>query len=1221
MKIRKVTIKNLNSLKLERSINFVEGPLANSGLFAIVGDTGAGKTTILDAITLALYGKVHRNDNNVTEIMSYGTAKCLAETEFEVKGSIYRAKWTTWRSRGKVDGNIQTPRVELSKWNNEKETFEIIAEKVREMKEKVEKITGLDYHRFIRSVMLAQGDFAKFLKANENERSDLLERITGTNIYSKLSMAAFRRDKQERQKLDELKKEHDLLQILDVETLNELKTRLQHNQKEAATFKTTLENTRTHLNWLVRMEQLEERQEELEQEKQQLEEKKEAIQADLEQWQRHQATLAFHTPLARLDDNRQRNEQLEKEVVQLENNMFQLEQRVEQTRTDFDVHQAQMEQWKATEKEKNELFNQVEQLDLKIKEKSIPLSSKKNDLEDCGHQIKKGLQRKSQLKRQKEQLEQAIQVNTAWLTQHAVLEELEADLPQMDHQWRESQFALKAEKTTQADLQKTEQQLEQATYNKQVAEKKLQEAIAQIAQLEEDFKSLVPQTFSQSRGELTRGLQLQMENLNQQLQNFQQFYHLDEQYRGLISEQSQYDEDLENLKNRYNALNNDILTWVETLDRHTDLLDFKWQMYQREQLRANYDKDRSGLKENESCPLCFSTHHPFREGHFKIYIDETKKEWEVAQQQYDLMKQQYQNLLQQQSQLMQEIEYLEGNEGSKKMGQKYRHLQKLMELEGDIANVLPLLSEKDFTESSNNYLRLRMDELRREQMRIKEQFMKLSRLDEQINQQQQLTQKLESQLKDSNSALALLKQESKHLSNRLEQIKGQYQQATSKLGSFLKKYDKSFDFEQAANVLDNLRTEQQSFKTKTLALVDDKKQIELVEQELGQVIKQNNDLEKRYKKLDSEILAEQKVLSHLQQQRLDYLGNKDPKTERQLLLNQVTGAEKALKKAGKRLEEALLHFQTSKNSLVERRLQLEKGIQKANQLEQKLLAEMEAANFKDLDTLRKAILPEKIAQKIQQNQETLKLWEVKWQNSYDNTVRELAAEKEKALTFSPKEELMLYQQQLEEKQQQLLQEIGRIQLQLQQNEERQRNAKDLLERIQQQRKETNRWAKLNSLIGSGDGKKFRMFAQGLTLKKLAQLANRHLHNLNGRYFIEKSDSKDLELNVIDTYQANNVRSMNTLSGGESFLVSLALALGLSDLAGRDTTINSLFIDEGFGTLDEATLDIAITTLENLQAKGKTIGVISHVKVLKERISTQIRVNKKGSGFSEISIVG
>ena len=159
------------------------------------------------------------------------------------------------------------------------------------------------------------------------------------------------------------------------------------------------------------------------------------------------------------------------------------------------------------------------------------------------------------------------------------------------------------------------------------------------------------------------------------------------------------------------------------------------------------------------------------------------------------------------------------------------------------------------------------------------------------------------------------------------------------------------------------------------------------------------------------------------------------------------------------------------------------------------------------------------------------------------------------------------------------------------------------------------------MIGSENGKKFRVFVQSLTLRQLVNLANLHLEKLTGRYVIDKTKDDLLDLDIIDTWHSSNRRSMNTLSGGESFLASLALALGLSDMAGKNTQIKSLFIDEGFGTLDEGTLDVAINTLENLQSQGKTIGVISHVKELKERISTQIQVKKKGNGYSRVEVVG
>jgi len=176
----------------------------------------------------------------------------------------------------------------------------------------------------------------------------------------------------------------------------------------------------------------------------------------------------------------------------------------------------------------------------------------------------------------------------------------------------------------------------------------------------------------------------------------------------------------------------------------------------------------------------------------------------------------------------------------------------------------------------------------------------------------------------------------------------------------------------------------------------------------------------------------------------------------------------------------------------------------------------------------------------------------------------------------------------------------------------------MLEQIAAQRRDADVLMRLNDLIGSAKGDRYRRFAQGLTLDCLVQLANRHLLRLQGRYLLQRRTGTELELDVLDTWQADTVRDTRTLSGGESFLTSLALALGLSDLASSRTSIDSLFLDEGFGTLDSQTLDTALAALDLLNADGKMIGVISHVDALKERIPAQIRVRKgAGSGWSTL----
>ena len=155
-------------------------------------------------------------------------------------------------------------------------------------------------------------------------------------------------------------------------------------------------------------------------------------------------------------------------------------------------------------------------------------------------------------------------------------------------------------------------------------------------------------------------------------------------------------------------------------------------------------------------------------------------------------------------------------------------------------------------------------------------------------------------------------------------------------------------------------------------------------------------------------------------------------------------------------------------------------------------------------------------------------------------------------------------------------------------------------------------------IGSADGKKYRNFAQGLTFELMVSHANRQLEKMTDRYLLIRDEQQPLELNVVDSYQAGEIRSTKNLSGGESFIVSLTLALGLSKMASQKVRVDSLFLDEGFGTLDEEALETALETLSGLQQDGKLIGIISHVSALKERISTQINITPVSGGRSSLS---
>ena len=228
----------------------------------------------------------------------------------------------------------------------------------------------------------------------------------------------------------------------------------------------------------------------------------------------------------------------------------------------------------------------------------------------------------------------------------------------------------------------------------------------------------------------------------------------------------------------------------------------------------------------------------------------------------------------------------------------------------------------------------------------------------------------------------------------------------------------------------------------------------------------------------------------------------------------------------------------------------------------------------------------------------------------------LATETARALTTKNQEELEQALAALDQQQAAQQQEQGACLQRLADNERLHQEQRVLVERMEQQERVFEQWSALQELIGSADGKKFRNIVQQMNLELMVAHANGQLVKMTDRYMLEVG-SGPLELNIRDNYQAGELRSTKNLSGGESFLVSLALALGLSQMASRTTRIDSLFLDEGFGTLDEDALDTALSTLASLQQRGKLIGIISHVQSLKERVPTQIEVLPIGGGRSRI----
>lgn len=368
----------------------------------------------------------------------------------------------------------------------------------------------------------------------------------------------------------------------------------------------------------------------------------------------------------------------------------------------------------------------------------------------------------------------------------------------------------------------------------------------------------------------------------------------------------------------------------------------------------------------------------------------------------------------------------------------------------------------------------------------------------------------------------------------------------------------------------------------------------------------------------SNIQEQQQKLDTLYVERYALLQDKDPDQEETRLRTLSGNAQQALTSAQQKLQQSRNHHQQLQQQIQTHENNISLRAEKLQQAEQVFTEQLKQQQFSDEQRFVSAQLPESERKALEARSQALLQQGIELRSALSRTRQELDDELAKALTDESPEGLEQQWQAQEAVVSAMREKLGALRQRLQDNEDTRRRQQTLATRIDQQKTEAERWRRLHVLIGASDGKKFRNFAQGLTFELMIQHANMQLQKMTDRYLLQRDQDQPLDLNVIDNYQAGEVRSTKNLSGGESFIVSLALALGLSRMASHNVRVDSLFLDEGFGTLDEDALDTALETLSSLQQEGKLIGVISHVAALKERIATQINVSPLAGGRSTIS---
>ena len=351
--------------------------------------------------------------------------------------------------------------------------------------------------------------------------------------------------------------------------------------------------------------------------------------------------------------------------------------------------------------------------------------------------------------------------------------------------------------------------------------------------------------------------------------------------------------------------------------------------------------------------------------------------------------------------------------------------------------------------------------------------------------------------------------------------------------------------------------------------------------------------------------------------RQDLFGDKDPDKEEERLTVAISKANQT----EKGIQSKYNKIQRDIHSIRESIKSLEKNISKRNDelqvLEIAFKDHLKSSNFVDEQDFKDSRLSREEQMQLTSKERELDDKKTRIKAKKEEQEKALAQETNKKVTQLKVKDAILSQTNLKENLNTMTKNIAELEHKLKDNKQSKEKFEKQQIFIEKQKKEYSRWEKLGNLIASADGKKYRNFAQGLTFNLMVSHANKQLEKITDRYLLIHDNERPLELNVIDSYQAGEIRPVKNLSGGESFIVSLALALGLSKMASRKVRVDSLFLDEGFGTLDENTLETALEALANLQQDGKLIGIISHISALKERINTQIHITPTLGGKSLI----
>jgi len=1191
MKIREVWFKNLNSLKGEFRISFDESPFVESGIFAITGPNGSGKTTILDAISLALYGETSRLKKPDETLINQRAADCAAAVTFTVDGGTYRSTWAMSRA----NGHAAQPSMRLLSLQDPEKPETVLADTVTRTKTHVSELTGLDFKRFSRSVMLPQGEFAGFLMALENERAEMLDKIVGNEIYDAYVADVTRRDQEAHQKLTELTEALALMERPNAESLREAKADIEQAEQSVKVRESELYRLRRDQERTERFERMKAVYTEDQISLAQALEHQGSLSSEAERLKRSQAGQSLLAELDLEDNLAAESAASAGKLAQARETVADLDRQLAELRDQERQHAETLRQVSTALTDQGGALDSAVALEREIQEKSIRFHALIARYETLEKAMNENLQTQARMRKNQGDVHDEIRKAEAWFQEHAADANVSADIETLSQAVdRLASFRKECsgvEKNYRIALKKEKKVWKKIDKSRKASEK-IQGKLEKLKAYRAEHDAGLSEVLGGRQLEELNGI---LAERIRQLKELKPLRPIEKQYRRASYPSGQ-------------ALTQKLSVTETALQTRRDALKKGRNILLSLEKAVLYAQDRHELRDGEPCPLCGALKHPFilqgspaDDGDLNRALKDQRAAMDV--------------LTREEASLSAELDALQRD-----MIEVGR-LQAQWDAQCQKAGIAIAAGDGHGFEVELQRLKREIREQENRIDKVRFHRRKLARLDGKIARIADRIAKTLIEQDELNGALAIHRGAAEAIQREIAEIQAR---RDASMAEIIRCID-TYGIEKPAagyekTLIAQLAHRKVIYDQKLQAMALLKERAPELRQLTVTLPEQLIRMKAEADALAPQLQVSQEALAELKSRMEAQFGKVNPIVEKQRLEADRQLAEKETAKIAEGIARMDQGLQDAMARLADQEAAHHELEGQIERLRSRLAMQLNEAGFKSGEEARESVLPASRCADIEKR----------------------LAEAEKALeTLRVQAEAskVRYQEAAEQKPQDSKDVIARaIADATQRREEMLAGLSEKRERLEDlncrksqyeaaqraaslQREEYDRAHAEMAVLAPDQQAGLRDRVRREAMARLLDQSNRQLDALSGRYIIRGGAGENgFSLEIEDRRYAEGRRPITGMSGGECFVVSLAMALGLADLARGGRRIETLFIDEGFGALDEESLYRVLYTLKNLKSDGKMVGIISHVRKLADEIPIQIRLFRTPEGESRMEVV-